>query len=277
MKRVWKVALASVAMLIAGAAQTHAATLYSQGFETNTAGWTGATRVGSGTNGIPSSSGAFHATVTPGAFTQWGGYNFGGSPTFQEYKTSLDIYLNVGGGFANDTRFDFTSAINNNLGAHRRDFAFNAGFYNDSDITGSGNRFVISASNGTGRANSFPKNPGRDPFAIDDTGWYTFEHHFYDNGSGILAVDLSIFDAADLLLHSWTLSDPSDVIATVIGGNRYGWFPNLELAGGLAIDNAQLSTVEDEVVPEPASMLAWAGLGLCLAGGRKWSKRKLVA
>lgn len=30
-------------------------------------------------------------------------------------------------------------------------------------------------------------------------------------------------------------------------------------------------------VPEPASMLAWAGLGLCLAGGRKWRKRKLAA
>lgn len=32
-----------------------------------------------------------------------------------------------------------------------------------------------------------------------------------------------------------------------------------------------------EVTPEPASMLAWAGLGLCLAGGRRWRKRKLVA
>ena len=45
-----------------------------------------------------------------------------------------------------------------------------------------------SASNNAARANSFPKNPGRDPFAISSTGWYTFEHHFYEN-AGLLAVE----------------------------------------------------------------------------------------
>ena len=62
---------------------------------------------------------------------------------------------------------------------HRRDFVFNAGFYTDIDPTGTGPRFVISASNNAGRSGAFPKNPGRDPFTINVEGWYTFEHRFY--------------------------------------------------------------------------------------------------
>ena len=76
----------------------------------------------------------------------------------------MSVYLNVGGGFANDTRFDWDSALNDASGNFRRDFVFNAGYYNDSDATGTGPRFVISASNNAGRGSAFPKNPGRDPF-----------------------------------------------------------------------------------------------------------------
>lgn len=161
--------------------------LYSNGFETDTAGWLANTsRVGSGTGGVVSADGSFHAEVTAGAFTRWGGYNFGAgdavATAFQEYWTTLDIYLDVDAGLGNDRRFDFTSAINNAAGSHLRDFAFNVGFYDDDGGPGANtDRFVISASNNTGRSNSFPKNPGRDPIAIDTTGWYTFQHHFYDN------------------------------------------------------------------------------------------------
>ena len=49
-------------------------------------------------------------------------------------------------------------------------------------------------------------------------------HDFYDDGSGVLAVDLSILDAGGAVVHTWTLSDPSDVIGVTVGGNRYGWF-----------------------------------------------------
>jgi hypothetical protein len=70
--------------------------------------------------------------------------------------------LNVSGGWANDTRFDFSSAINNSAGNFLGDFVFNVGFYDSTDTTGPGagtNRFIVSASNNAGRANSFPKNP----------------------------------------------------------------------------------------------------------------------
>lgn len=248
-----------------------AAPLYFNGFETNTAGWYNTTQVASGTNSIASATGSFHAMPAAGnTYTDFGGYNYGAGnavPTsFQEYYTSIDIYLNVGGGFANDTRFDFSSAINNSAGTHRRDFIFNAGFYNDGTGPGANtNRFVISASNNSSPGSAFPKNPAKNPIAISTTGWYTFEHHFYDNG-GVLAVDMSIFDASDALVNTWTLSDATDLISG-IGGNRYGWFDNKQLTP-LAFDNSELR-LANRAVPEPGS-LALLGLALtCLAASRR--------
>ena len=138
---------------------THSASaVYFQSFETDTAGWVGATRVMSGTHGVVSKIGAFHAEDGGGAFTRWGGY----SKTFPPggYTTSIDIYLDISPPYmtgamtpyANDTRFDWTSAISTPSCAHRRDFVFNAGFYTDTDTTGTGARFVISASNNAGRS-----------------------------------------------------------------------------------------------------------------------------
>src|SRR5262245_24697231 len=164
----------AVAMIAGlGVTPAWATTLYSNGFETTITDWDAfggsfnASRVSTGTNGITSASGSFHAeSSASGSASRWGGYNYGAGnavPTmFQEYWTSVDIYLNVNGGFANDTRFDLDSAINDASGGFRRDFIFNAGFY--SDATGPGantNRFVISASNNSQPGSAFAKNPGR--------------------------------------------------------------------------------------------------------------------
>lgn len=241
------------------------AAVYSNGFDIDNVDWTGATRVASGSNGISSAEGSFHAEVSAGAFTRWGGYNFGAGsvPTnFAEYRTSIDIFLDVNGGFANNTRFDFSSAISNSVGGFQRDFIFNAGFYDDGTGPGAGTpRFVISASNNSQPGSAFAKNPARDPIAIGATGWYTFEHHFYDDG-GVLAVDMTIRDALDAVIHTWTLSNPLDLIAG-IGGNRYGWFDYSEFPF-LAIDNPEMS-LEPEAVPEPASLALW-GCGVVGAG-----------
>lgn len=255
---------AVTAGLMSGALLTGTASagqVYFNGFETDTAGWPAApTRVASGTNGIASSSGAFHATTgSAGSYTNWGGYNYGAggsvATTFKEYRTSLDIYLDLNSG-ANGTRFDFDSAINNSSGSFLSDFIFNGGFYNDNDGSpGSGTaRFIFTASNNSQPGSAYAKNPARDPFAISTTGWYTFEHHFYENG-GNLAVTMSILNAqTDALIHSWTLTGPA--IAGV-GGNRYGWFDYNQFAS-LAIDNAELATTD---LPEPGS-LALLGLGI---------------
>lgn len=283
----WSVRSLAFLVVLAHAQASMAGVLYSNGFEVDVSDWDAfggsyiATRVPSGTNGITSASGSFHAeSSASGSASRWGGYNYGAGnavPTaFQEYTTLVDIYLNVGGGWANDTRFDFSSAINNSGGTHLRDFIFNAGFYDSGDNTGPGagtNRFVISASNNSSPGSAYPKNPMKNPIAISTTGWYTFEHHFYDN-AGVLAVDMSIYDSSSTLVNSWTLSNNSDLISGV-GGNRYGWFDYNEFSV-LAFDNASLVTRDMTAVPEP-STLALLGTGLLTGIGVVVRRRRTSA
>jgi len=251
-KRRWLIALGLILALSGLAYAT-----YVQSFETDTAGWFGATRVSSGTHGVISKTPAFHAEDGGGAFTRWGGY----SDTFPlgGYTTTIDIYLDISptymtgsvNPYPNDTRFDWTSAINTPACVHRRDFVFNAGFYTDVDATGAGPRFVISASNNAGRGNSFPKNPGRMPYTVSAEGWYTFEHRFRDN-AGVLAVDLTLKNSLGATLFMWTLSDPSDVIGQTVGGNRYGWFPTDEFPF-LAFDTSALIGFQDFCMTPPST------------------------
>jgi hypothetical protein len=250
-----------VAAMIVAAAVTVTFAAFFQSFETDTAGWVGATRVSTGTHGVPSKTGAFHAedqNLNGLTYTFWGGE----SRTFPPggYTTSVDIYLDIlppymNGGvipYPNDTRFDWTSAIGTPNCEHRRDFVFNAGFYTDADATGIGPRFVISASNNAGRSSSFPKNPGRMPYTITAEGWYTFEHRFRDNGAGVLAVDLTIKNAAGVPLMTWTLSDPSDVIGVTVGGNQYGWFAQNEFPF-LGFDTSMLLGFQDFCTVPPST------------------------
>ena len=255
-KRSWLIAGAFILALCGVVFAT-----YFQSFETDTFDWTGATRVPTTTHGVLSKTGAFHAedqNFSGLTFTRWGGY----SETFPVggYTTSIDIYLDISPpymdgsvtGYANDTRFDWSSAINDPNCGHRRDFVFNAGFYNDTDSTGTGPRFVISASNNAGRSGANPKNPGRMPYTVNAEGWYTFEHRFRDNGFGVLAVDLTLKNFAGVPLMTWTLSDPSDVIGQTVGGNRYGWFVINEFPF-LAFDNAGLVGFQDFCTTPPST------------------------
>lgn len=261
------------------AATTLVFAAFFQGFETDTAGWFGAVRVSTGTNLVPSKAGTFHAQDGGGAFTRWGGY----SKTFPVggYTTSVDIYLDISPPYGsplsltpypNDTRFDWSSAISTPNCGHRRDFVFNAGFYTDTDATGTGPRFVISASNNATRSGAFPKNPGRDPFTINVEGWYTFEHRFYSvppTPGGQLFVDLTIKNAAGIPLHTWTLTDPSDIIGTTIGGNRYGWFVIDEFPF-LAFDNSALVGFQDfcTTPPSTAGAKVTGGGWIAVLGGK---------
>ena len=245
-----------------------------QGFEDDISGWDvfnsawHPTRVASGTNGITSASGDWHAEARPllpntvgYAGTDWGGYRDVFPPP--GYWTRTDIYLDTS--HAGDkVRFDYVSAINNTSGEERREFVFNVGLYRD--VAGGPGEFWIAASNKDFNLSS-PKNPARDPFSITDPGWYTFEHFFYDGGSGVLAVDLSIYNGGGGLLNTWTISNTTDIIGSTVGGNRYGWITNSEF-DFLAFDNTQLA-----VVPEPGT-LALFGLGLAGFAGKVARRRR---
>lgn len=207
------------------------------------------TRTGGGyADGIPSATGNYHARlgldpspsicqsgggprpIHRGPLTNWGGY----SSIFPTggYTTRVDIYLDVQWASTHfDKRFDWSSAINNTSGMHRRDFIFNAG----TEPTG----FVISAGNNGDRCNSFPQNPGQMPIHILTSGWYTFEHTFTGVAGGPLIVNMRVINkATSVVVGTWVLSVPTDIIGVTVGGNRYGWFVQNEI-DDLAIDNSE--------------------------------------
>jgi hypothetical protein len=223
------------------------------GFETDTAGWFNdggtITRVPSGSassyaNGVSAATGGFYARLgkdpSPGSctfgggtaliyigpFTRWGGY----SSTFPMggYSTGVDIYLDVPYALMHpDTRFDWDSAISDTSGNFRRDFVFNVG----TDALG----FVINAGNNSTRCGA---NPAGGPTHISASGWYTFKHTFSGVAGGPLTATLQVIEkSTNAVVGTWVLSNPTDIIGTTVGGNRYGWFVQNEF-DGLAIDNS---------------------------------------
>lgn len=214
------------------------------------------TQVPTGTGGIASSEGGNHAIVEAGAYTAWDGYK----STFPSggYDTRVDVYLDMdlatGAGF--DKRMDFSSAVSNTSGNHRRDFIFHLG----TDPTTAGQWLVSASNNSVG----WPGNPANNPEELTESGWYTLEHQFRSN-AGTLEVTFNIYKKADnSLVGSWTRSDASDVIGSTVGGNRYGWFID---TGSYAfdqiiIDNAQIeySSIphnEQTVVVRAADLQGW--------------------
>ena len=89
----------------------------------------------------------------------------------------MDIYLDVPYAQSHpDTRFDWSSEINDPSGNFRRDFVFNVG----TDMAG----FVITAGNNATRcgANPYAVDPTHAPrVSITQSGWYTFKHIFTTN------------------------------------------------------------------------------------------------
>jgi hypothetical protein len=230
---------------------------YFNGFEKNTAGWFNLggtiTRVPSGSsstyaNGVNAATGSYYARLgidpSPssctygggtaliyyGPYTNWGGYSAIFPPG--GYSTGVDIYLDVPYALSHlDTRFDWSSAINDASGNFRRDFVFNVG----TDSFG----FVMTGGNNSTRCGANPADPGHAPVVhITESGWYTFKHTFSGVSGGPLTVTLEVMPSgSNVPLGTWVRSDPSDIIGTTVGGNAYGWFVQNEF-DGLAIDNS---------------------------------------
>ncbi len=255
----------------------NAATIFSQGFETDTVdwqdgsnGWYGTiTRTSSGTNGITSSEGSYHAIFEgdedSGPFSRFGEYR---DTWTGDWYAEIDVYLDPE--WTNDEGFDYSVASSKSDGSHLRDFIFHVGTVEDyADIVGK--KLLVNGSNNT----DFQTNPyklvndnGGDYYVVEDAGWYTLQHHFYDNG-GVLAVDLNLIDSEGTVLWTATRSNAADLIPSVVGGNRYAWFTHIDVTGGIAVDEHKLydttafvrsaeitSPEEDEVISGDVELAA---------------------
>jgi len=254
--------------LTAMAMQANAASSYLQSFESDTANWTDnvsslgsgygtITRVASGTNGITSPDGGFHALLTGiasgpstiGPVTNFGGYS---SVWPGDFVSEVSVYIDPAQMGA-DGGFDYSLAINGQNGNHRRDFAFL--------VTNDASEGSVLLNVGFGSALS----PNTDLELMPDTatlsavGWYTLRSTFVDDG-GILSVQMDVLDPNNITIFTSTLSDPTDDIATIVGGNRYGWFAALDMTSPLAVDNVNVTLLP---IPEPtAAALAFAGVAM---------------
>lgn len=208
---------------------------YENGFENDTAGWNDyggtITQKASGTDSIPSQCGDYHAEITGSVFTRWGGYAdefpVGG------FTTEVDVYLDMALADGSDKGFDFSSAVNNTDGDHRRDFIFHL----ETNASNPGTWLVNASNNAPGD----PSGSG-DSVEISETGWYTLQAYFHDNGSGELEVTMNVIKRSDdSVVFTKDRHDASDVIGSTVGGNRYGWFTGHRFDfDKLAIDNSQL-------------------------------------
>ncbi len=189
----------------------------------------------SGNGGITSFAGDRHGLITPpasgysGVFSRIGGYN---SNFCNGYRVRLSVYMDLDDPTvtANTYGWDLAVASNNQTGGHLRDFIFHTA------SNASGNILVGGSNNSNFTRRNDLANINH--HEITTSGWYIFEWEFRDNG-GVLAVDLNLLDAGGNWLWTETRSNPADLIATVVGGNRYLWFTFLA-TDNLAIDNAKI-------------------------------------
>ena len=249
-------------VLVDLAEQIDAPTVYrfEQDFETNTANWDYAnsgwygtvSQVASGTNGVTSASGDFHAVFEGDNISApFDSLLNQGAIPFDEHTVSLKIYLDPqadgGSGWADGEGFDYSVAASNASDDHLRDFIFHV-----TQDTSSGDMYVGASNN-----SNFAPREDLDNLAnnaiISEDGWYTFEHRFYENNLGDLAVDLSVLDDDGTLIFQETRTNTNDDISNVNGDARYAWFTVIDVNGGIAVDDMAVSYEADQAVPVPAA------------------------
>lgn len=235
----WIAAPAAAVMVIAAAVPASAVTSWFQGFEQDTSGWYDASdypgygsieQVASGTNGIASASGGWHAQVNGGSrapFSRFAGYS---NTWTGDWVAQIDVYLDPS--WALGEGFDYSVAANGSDGDHQRDFIFHV---TKDTTTGD---LLVAGSNNTNFAPRQDLENVTNHYEVTTAGWYTLQHVFR-NDKGVLAVDLNLLDAAGTSLFTETRTDPADTIPAEVGGNRYAWF-TFDTVPDLAVDNHQL-------------------------------------
>jgi hypothetical protein len=235
--RKWIMSAVGVAVtaLVWGAAPASAAnsTLWEQDFSTGTSGW-----YDGGAYGTITWDGATDQTATvtgtdSGPYTKFDGYR---STWPGEWMAEQDVYLDPS--WASGSYFQYTVASSDSTGEFLRDFVFHVG------VDSSG-LWVFGDNNAYG---AYYKSPAAESIPATAAGWYTLQQVFADD-NGVLAVTMNVLDAGGNTVYTTTRSDSADTIPGAVGGNRYGWFYNVDVPGGLKIDNTRLSLV----LPSPGT------------------------
>ncbi|MCF1502310.1 hypothetical protein L0F51_00845 [Afifella sp. H1R] len=166
------------------------------------------------------------------AYTKLGGYSsdFGDGYTVSS-KIYLDTTWEAGDGF------EVSVAANGQDGAHQRDFVFHV---TQDTSTGA----LLVGANNNARFGQDENLELQNHATIGTSGWYTFDWNFYENEDGNLEVAMNVYDEAGDFVFSEVRSSTADSIDTEVGGNRYLWFTDISVDGGLKVDDVTL-TVPD--------------------------------
>lgn len=156
-----------------------------------------------------------------GPFTRFDGYR---TDSPDVVTTSIDITIDDLA-ISDDEGFSYSVAANGTDGAHMRDFIFHVARNEDGDL-------VVSANNNSSGSPYVGTNA-----AVIEGGEYAFEHTMFENEDGDLEVRMRVIDKADGSVDFEAfLSQPEDDF-TGFGGNRYGWFTNIDVDEGIEVDN----------------------------------------
>ena len=156
------------------------------------------------------------------------------------YIAQLDVYLDPASMDVGDG-FDLSVASSTKDGAYGRDFIFHVG------MTASGELRVAGSNNSGFAVNDSVLAGGVE---IETAGWYTFQHEFYDNGDGTLAVDLNVINEDGVQVFNTTRNTAADTIAEA-GGPWYQWFTFID--GTIQFDNQLLERRGSDITLRPVA------------------------
>lgn len=220
---------------------------FTQSFETDSDGFITSGGYGtialhdSGDNGIVTGDGGGYAifgdgSADTGPFSRFDGYR---QSLDGGFRASFDVYLDSTM-IAAGEGFDVSLAGNSQSNSHFQDFIFHV----THDTTQG--EILIGGSNNT---NYDPREDleNQNHYEATQSGWYTFEWEFYENDDGSVEVTMNVYDDSGNWVFSEVRTSTTD-FATEYGGNRYLWFTNIDVAGGIAVDNFTMSTIDDNPV-----------------------------
>jgi hypothetical protein len=256
MKKAVAVVPATLLLAMAMPTSAFAVSGYAQDFEKDTAGWEATegtfTRTAQGSGRVASSGSHYAVMSEAGAFTRFAGYS---DQWDGAWSTTTDVYLDPAWGTG--AGFDYSVAATGSDGKHLRDFILHA--------AKDGDELLVAASNNSNNGNVRTDLDSRHHAVIDEAGWYTVQHSFYEE-DGHLAVDVQLLDSDGKVVFTEHLANAADTMDKV-GGNRYGWFPVLE-GTELAIDNVRVTRVDQDAAQAYAT--TFDGVGITANKTDRW-------